>query len=135
MIVNYSIALTTVAHLNKKISSQYINGNHPTFIPRFPWVHFIHNDSVNGSLETLAHPKQFSEYAKTRRAKAASGPATHICHSLQGVMNIFTPNVRMPTQHWTANLVIKSTLFSVQVNENSTNHKTIFMGSPIRTPQ
>lgn len=125
-IVNYSIALTTVAHLNKEISSQCINGNHPTFISRFPWVHFIHNDSANGSLETLAHLKRFSEYAKTHGAKAAYGPAAHICHSLQGVMNIFIPNVRMPTQHWkNANLVIKSILFSIEVTENSKNHKTM----------
>lgn len=116
-VVNYSIALTSVAHLNEKISSHCINGNHPAFIPRFPWVHFIHNDSVNGSLETLAHPKQFSEYAKTHRAKAVYGPATHICHILQGLMNIFISNVSMLTQHWTANFVIKSILLLKEVTD------------------
>lgn len=30
----------------------------------FPWVHFIHNDSGNGSLETSVHPKQFSKNIK-----------------------------------------------------------------------
>lgn len=87
----------------------------------FPWVYFIHNDSGNGSLETSVHPEQFLEYAKTGGATAAYGPATHICHCLPGLMNIFIPNVSLPPQSWTSNFVIKSILLSTGAIENIIN--------------
>lgn len=81
-----------------------------------PRVHFIHNDSGNGSPETSAHPQRFSEYAKT-------GPATHICHCLPGLMNSFIPNVSTLPQHRTANWVLKSILLLTVAAENLINLK------------
>lgn len=75
----------------------------------FPWVHFIHNDSGNGSLETSVDPKQSSEYADMGCAEQQS-LGTHV--------NIFIPNVSMLPEQWTANLVIKSILLSTESTEN-----------------